>query len=227
MFRLVELVRVSFYLAAIGVGFLVSGCTPMPIAGDGFPPVASSGVAKNSPGRIPVKVTTGCQGMLDYYDLFSLMEKQGRVLELDDMQQHLADSDDNCTRLKLGMVLSQPNTTVQDDKLAEKLLTEFTNFSGLVDTQDQLLAELILDDIKERRRIKQEQLSKFNKIIKIGNKKRAQARSTESDDEQSALQVLARENETLRKKLEQLSDIEKTLGEKEQAIVKPIVSPGQ
>ena len=217
---LADLLIARFYPVIIGIIFLFAGCTPLPIVN----PVASPGIIKKPEVvMIPVKENTGCQGMLDYYELFSMMEKKARTLELADMKKHLIDTGDNCTRLKLGMVLSQPNTALQDDKSAVKLLEVFIGSSSLVDTQGQFLAKFLLAEIKERERIRQDLLSSFKKKLKKEKKKEAEEQNASSSDEEDALQLLAKENEVLRKKLEQLTDIEKALGEKEQATVKPLL----
>ncbi len=215
-----DLFHMRFYLVNMGILYVLAGCVPMPIEKTVAKPEINN---KPEVVLVPVEVQTGCKGMLDYYELFSMMEEEARILELADMKTHLTDTGSNCARLKLGMVLSQPNTAAQDDDAAVELLEEFVDFPGSGDTRDQFLAKFILNEIKERARIRKEQLSRFKNKLKNEKRKKAEEQSASSADEEDALQLLARENEALRKKLEQLADIEKKSGEKEQATVKPLL----
>ena len=184
--------------------------------------------------EVPANENGLCKGILDYYELFSIMEPKARKLELSDMKKSLRDTGDNCLRLKIGIVLGQPNTAIQNDRAAIKFLQRFLADSAETGAADRVLATLVLDDLKERRSIKRRLSRSYNKQVRALEEKQSgtveiqerqkvisDEREVTNGEQQAALELLSRENAQLRQKLEQLTNIEKSISKKEQAIVAP------
>lgn len=185
--------------------------------------------------EVPAREGNHCKGILDYYELFSLMEKKTRKLELNDMRAALKSSDDNCLRLKIGVVLSQPGSGVQNNKAAKIYLQRFSSDQGEIEVSDLLLAKLVLDGLDERKRIQSRLSRSYNKQVQKLEAVNAETQAIESNrteassaisdrNQQEALDLLAQENAELRKKLEQLKSIEQSISKKEQDILVPALS---
>ncbi|MCF6355450.1 MAG: hypothetical protein L3J26_10205 [Candidatus Polarisedimenticolaceae bacterium] len=150
-------------------------------------------------------VAPGCGDLLGYYEAALLMESWHRKQELESLTEAWSLTREGCDQLRLALLLSQPDTPVKERERALYLLTDLLSRSGSMEMQSLQLAQLLHSQLKQL-------LTRQTHLQELRRKlKRERAASRELLQHLTALQS----------QLEQLKNIEKSINEKEQAIITP------
>lgn len=156
----------------------------------------------------PVSDSTGssqCNNLLDNYETFSRMDTLHRNQELETVAGIWSVTQESCDQLRLALLLSQPETSVQDKQKSLKLLTELLAGKPSLDMQARQLANLLSDQLNQAQ-------SRQVQILEL---------RYQLEQKNAASQRLSKQLTSLQSQLEQLKSIEKSINEKEQSIITP------
>ncbi len=185
---------------------LVVGCTtfrPSPT-----PDLTPSPPPPPAPLPEPEPETTvdpGCGDLLSYYEAALLMENGDREQELENLTEIWSLTREGCDQLRLALMLSQPEMPVKERERALSLLTDLLNRNDGLEMKSYQLAQLLHSQLEQL-------LSRQVHVKKLGR---------ELKQERAASRKLLQRLTTLQSQLEQLKNIEKSINEKEQAIITP------
>lgn len=146
-----------------------------------------------------------CSNLLDNYETFSLMDTQRRKQELKAIAGIWSVTQESCDQLRLALLLSQPDNSVQDKQKSLELVTDLLAGKHGLDMQARQLAELLRDQLKQI-------LSRQIQILELRH---------QLEQESAASRQLSKQLTSLQSQLEQLKSIEKSINEKEQSIITP------
>lgn len=173
---------------------LMAGCS-------GQPPLDPQHIALQD----PAIGGTGCNEPLRQYETVALMDREQR-------QQALATARDiwsltraPCDQLNLALLLSRPDNPPGDQRQALKLLGGLLEKQSGLDLASRQLARL-LHDQQQQRELQQTRIRRLRDKLQ---------------QERAAVRRLLERLGDLSSQLEQLKDIEKSINEKEQAIITP------
>jgi hypothetical protein len=150
-------------------------------------------------------VDPGCGDLLGYYEAALLMENRDREQELEILTEVWSLTRDGCDQLRLALMLSQPETPVKERERALSLLTDLLNRNDGMEMKSYQLAQLLHSQLEQL-------LSRQIHFQKLRRKLK---------QERAASRKLLQRLTALQSQLEQLKNIEKSINEKEQAIITP------
>ncbi|VAW88379.1 hypothetical protein MNBD_GAMMA18-1791 [hydrothermal vent metagenome] len=183
---------------------LVVGCTTFrpPPTPDPAPVPASPQAPLPEPETM---VDPGCGDLLGYYEAALLMENVDREQELETLTEIWSLTREWCDQLRLALMLSQPETPVKERERALNLLTDLLNRNDGMEMKSYQLAQLLHSQLEQL-------LSRQIHVQKLKRKLK---------QERAASRKLLQRLTALQSQLEQLKNIEKSINEKEQAIITP------
>ncbi|HID46563.1 MAG TPA: hypothetical protein EYP34_12520 [Chromatiaceae bacterium] len=158
-----------------------------------------------SPLMTDTLLNTGCGDLLDDYETFSLLDKEGRRQMLKNLSGIWGITHDHCGQLRLALLLSHPEQSDKDRQKALKLLKGLLSGEELRDPGAHRLAKFMGDQLQQ---IRAQKL----KTLELRHQLKAQ---------QAISRQLSAELATLQTQIQQLKNIEQNINEKERYIITP------
>ncbi len=159
------------------------------------------------PEEKPAKeVVSQCE-VLNYYETLRLMSTNELELGLIALRESVSYTEDNCSLLRLAMLLGLPEFRLKNDVEAEKLLNGFLQNGDIAYIDDRQITRWLLDEIYWRK----------------GNQSDQKLLKNQIEAEQARSFDLQKHLEKAQSKLEQLQNIDKNINAREQEISEPLM----
>ncbi len=148
-------------------------------------------------------ISSACN-IVHYYNVISVLNEDQKAQAAKALQSSANDSGKlrDCNQIKLAILLSAPDSNLQDDKTSIDLLTDFVHNAQSVKQADKTFAMFLKQFVEERSQIRY-QHTKTRNLLKI---------------QQQEAETIKEELAITRKQLQQLKSLESELSHQEKRI---------
>lgn len=150
------------------------------------------------------RISSACD-ILHYYEVISALTDNQKLQAAKALQSSAAPDEKltDCNQIKLAILLSAPNSVLQDDKASIDSLTDFINNAESVTLVDKIFASFLKQFVEERSQIRH-QHTKTRNLLKT---------------QQQEAEIILNELVKTRQQLQQLKSLESELNHQEKRIV--------
>lgn len=191
--------------AGILLALLLSACAQLPF-GLGTAPATDPAMDQD------------CGDVLEFHSAASRLSADAGQAMRQALQPN-GDTEDDCNRLRLALLLSQPDTAFRDDAEAARLLADFLASPANGQHPQRALASQLADELAERQRL----LMRLEalKTSLTQERQRAKTLTKELKRLQATAAALRKRVKAQQSQLDQLKSIEQDINAKERAVEIP------